>query len=273
MLNESILLPHVRGWRQELIGIGRSKNTVAVRVSYVTRFMRWVDLPLEEITRTHLVGWLAEHPTWEKDTRRSAIASLRGFFTWAHRTGLVTVNAAADLPSAGRKRAVPAPAADYDVMEAIRQSPEWVALAIEVIATCGLRRSEVATLKDSLIQPDGQGWIIRVTGKGDVTRIIPCPPHLALRLKKRKGWTFPGGQHGHVSAGWLGKMISRALPPGVTAHKLRHRFASVSYAKTHDLRAIQELLGHASLATTQVYVRVSTTETREAAQAAWHIAA
>lgn len=262
----------LQGWQQELQSAGRARETILVRVRYARRFLQDSEVPLPDIQRQDIIAWLAQHD-WQKDTRRSATASLRGFFKWAYKSQIIGHNPADDLPSVGRKRPVPSPAADWDVMQAMREAPEWVSLAIEIMATCGLRRFEVATLKDSDIQPEGQGWIMRVHGKGDVTRIVPCPPGLAIRLRRRKGWIFPGGQQGHVSAGWLGKRISRVLPPGVTAHKIRHRFASVSYSKTHDLRALQELLGHASLATTQAYVRVSTAETREAAQAAWQIAA
>lgn len=270
MTTNSILL---RGWRDELIAAGRAHGTITVRIGYVRRFLNATPKPLDNITRQDLITWMASHEDWSKDTRRSCTASMRGFWEWAKRAGYVCESPAGDLPSVGRKRPVPNPAADFHVMDAMRQAPEWVALAIEIMATCGLRRFEVAHLKDSDVRAEGQGWTITVSGKGDVTRVVPCPPHLAIRLRKRKGWIFPGGQGGHVSPGWLGKMISRHLPEGVTAHKLRHRFASVSYSHTRDLRALQELLGHASLATTQVYVRVSTEDTREAAEAAWKIAA
>ena len=51
---------------------------------------------------------------------------------------------------------------------------------------------------------------------------------------------------------YLGKLVSEALGPGYTAHMLRHRFASLAYAVERDLRAVQELLGHAKIETTQV---------------------
>jgi len=73
--------------------------------------------------------------------------------------------------------------------------------------------------------------------------------------------------------GWLGKLIARYLPDGWTPHKLRHRFATVAYGDAHDLRAVQQLLGHASVATTQVYVAVRGDAVTTAASAAWRIAA
>ncbi len=201
------------------------------------------------------------------------MASMRGFWRWAVAAGHVAQDVTITLPTMGRARPLPRPAADYDVITAMREAPPWVSFAVEIMATCGLRRTEVALLRASDVAPEGQGWTLQVTGKGEVDRVVPCPPHLAMRIRKSGGWVFPGGQNGHVSPGWLGKMVSRYLPEGVTGHKLRHRYASVAYSHTHDLRAIQELLGHASVATTQVYVAVSTADTRHAATSAWKIAA
>lgn len=263
----------LRGWRTELVAIGRSKGTIAVRLSHVRRFLQHVDLPPAEIQRQHIINWLADHPDWAKDTRRSCVASMRGFWRWAVAAGHVDQDVTITLPTMGRARPLPRPAADYDVITAMREAPPWVSFAVEIMATCGLRRAEVAHLRASDVQPEGQGWTLQVTGKGEVDRVVPCPPHLAMRIRKSGGWVFPGAQNGHVSPGWLGKMVSRHLPEGVTGHKLRHRYASVAYSHTRDLRAIQELLGHASVATTQVYVAVSTADTRHAATSAWKIAA
>ncbi|WP_022899139.1 tyrosine-type recombinase/integrase, partial [Humibacter albus] len=79
---------------------------------------------------------------------------------------------------------------------------------------------------------------------------------------------FPGRVDGHLSAAYVSKLISRALPEGVTAHPLRHRFASRAYAAERDIRAVQELLGHASVATTQIYTAVPDAALRRAALAA-----
>ncbi|WP_245945875.1 tyrosine-type recombinase/integrase [Corynebacterium senegalense] len=140
------------------------------------------------------------------------------------------------------------------------------------MATCGLRRAECACLRVDDVIAVGQGWTLRVVGKGGHERVVPCPPHLARRIRARRGgWVFPGGQRGHVSPGWLGKQVSRALGDGGTAHTLRHRYASVAYGHTHDLRAVQTLLGHASVATTQVYTAVDDAAVRDVAVSAWRI--
>ncbi len=88
---------------------------------------------------------------------------------------------------------------------------------------------------------------------------------MAHALLARPGhWTFPGRIDGHMSADWLGKLVARALPGDWTAHNLRHRFATLVYAETHDIRTVQELLGHARITTSQVYTLVDDQAKREA---------
>lgn len=263
----------LRGWRAELSAAGRVKGTIDVRLSHVRRCLDAVGKPAVEVTRGDLVEWMSVQD-WSPATRRSVRASLRGFFGWLADSRGLDVNAAEGLPTVATPRAVPRPASDFDVMRSMREAPGWVAFAIEIMATCGLRRAECATLRVDDVVPVGQGWVLRVVGKGGHTRVVPCPPGLALRIRRRGGgYVFPGGQNGHVSPGWLGKQVSRVMGPGLTAHTLRHRFASVAYSSSHDLRAVQELLGHASVATTQVYTAVDDSSLREAASGAWRIAA
>ena len=79
-------------------------------------------------------------------------------------------------------------------------------------------------------------------------------------------FTSPAG--GHLTPGHVGKLIGRALPDGVTAHMLRHRCATAAYAGTRDLRAVQELLGHARPETTAAYVATPGEAIRAAVAAA-----
>jgi site-specific recombinase XerD len=79
---------------------------------------------------------------------------------------------------------------------------------------------------------------------------------------------FPGRNGGHVTPEWVGELCANALPNGWTLHALRHLFATKAYAATHDLRAVQILLGHSSPSVTQRYVAVGAAELRAVMAAA-----
>ena len=120
-------------------------------------------------------------------------------------------------------------------------------------AHAGLRRSEIAALHT---QDYTNGWL-HITGKGGHTRCIPAHHELLPHLEaKQTGYYFPGRFTGHRSSDNIAKKISRLLGPGRTPHQLRHWFATTVYAQSHNLRAVQELLGHADISTTQRYIGV-----------------
>ncbi|WJZ03568.1 tyrosine-type recombinase/integrase [Corynebacterium freiburgense] len=260
----------LRGWRKELAAAGRSDGTLGVRTSHTRRVLNSIGVPLHDVRRHHLISWLAQCK-YAPETRRQVIISLRMFFAWLLAQNKISANPAESLPAVARPRKSPMPAADYQIIKAMQEAPAWVALAVEIMTTCGLRRFEVAKLRSLDVQAIGNLWTIHVIGKGGHSRYVPCPPHLAIKLTAKQGYVFPGGQNGHVSAGWLGKQISKYLPAGITSHKLRHRYASVAYRSHHDLRAVQQLLGHASVATTEAYTAVDPSSVIETASAAWRI--
>ena len=78
---------------------------------------------------------------------------------------------------------------------------------------------------------------------------------------------------GHLAPATVGIMVARELPGDWTCHTLRHRFASVAYRQDRDIRAVQELLGHTSVTTTQIYTAVPDGAKRRAAAAAYIVAA
>lgn len=82
------------------------------------------------------------------------------------------------------------------------------------------------------------------------------------------GYLFSGQIDGHISPGHVGVLLSRLMPAGWSMHKLRHRYATRGYAGTGNLRAVQEALGHASVATTQRYTAVSSAQVRAVTEAA-----
>lgn len=102
------------------------------------------------------------------------------------------------------------------------------------------------------LEQDLLGWSLIVHGKGSNLRTVQLSPPLALALRALpRGCAFPGDDDGYLSPRWGGKPMTNLIPKGHTMHSLRHRFATRTHALEHDVFAVQELLGHASPATTQ----------------------
>lgn len=143
-------------------------------------------------------------------------------------------------------------------------------LAIVLMLYGGLRCIEVARIIGERM--DFVGGIMTVHGKGDRWRRVPINPVVveaanAAGVPSGGFWYPARGRSGHVLAGSVSETVSgvmrRAAVPG-SAHSLRHWFATTLVEEGVDLRTVQLLLGHSSLATTQVYVRASSAAARAA---------
>ncbi|WP_170228547.1 tyrosine-type recombinase/integrase [Nesterenkonia populi] len=163
------------------------------------------------------------------------------------------------------------PVADQLISEALNTASSRDALLIELMSFCGLRASETASLRFDQIETATGTKLLRITGKGDKTRRVPLPRTIAQKIAledHERIFLFPGYQSDHLRSASVSKIIRQTFPAGVTAHMLRHRFATRVYSQTGDLRAVQELLGHASLATTETYLGVDQEAVWQAARAA-----
>lgn len=130
----------------------------------------------------------------------------------------------------------------------------------------GMRRAEVACVhpQNDMVR-DLVGWSLVVHGKGARKRVLPLPNDLADALRAAgDGYLFPNPAGGHLSPHWVGALVRRAIGDGTTMHQLRHLCATELHDQTHDLRLVQTVLGHASVATTQRYVAVDESRMRDA---------
>ncbi len=141
-------------------------------------------------------------------------------------------------------------------------------LIMRLLYATGLRVSECVNLKTSDMElKNNIAWVR--AGKGGKDRPIFFSDKLSKELERyiqtldeEEQYLFPGRSNGHLSTRNLQKIISNAakkakIPKKVTAHKLRHSFATHNLDKGVDIRIIQELLGHSDLSTTQIYTHVS----------------
>ncbi|WP_082829089.1 tyrosine-type recombinase/integrase [Microbacterium sp. TNHR37B] len=196
--------------------------------------------------------------------------ALRGFYSWARIVGRMDDNPAASIPSIRAVPGIPRPAPEHAVRVGRRNADARVRLMIELAVNAGLRCCEVCKVHTDDVLPDLVGWSLLVRGKGKRQRTVPLSDELAHALRDRDaGYVFPGRVDGHLSAARVSELVSEALPPGVTAHPLRHRYGTRAYELGgRDIRAVQELLGHAYVSTTQVYTFVSDESKRRASLAA-----
>ncbi|OZE95062.1 hypothetical protein CH302_19160 [Rhodococcus sp. 15-2388-1-1a] len=259
----------ISSWDEWLRAAGKSAETRYTRTYHLRRLAHdHPDVHPWQMTDGHVVTWMANHE-WKAETRRSYRSSLRVFFRWAQARGHITVDPSHELPPVPIPRARPRPAPNDIVEDALDTVDPRVKLMLLVLVFTGIRRGECSRLHTNQIERDLYGWQLRVIGKGGHERIIPIDDALAATLRLLPpGWFFPGQINGHLSASYVGKLVSRAMADGWTAHNLRHRYASLAYSVERDIRATQELLGHASVTTTQIYTFVPEESLRRAAAGA-----
>lgn len=257
-------------WERHQIAIAVPPTTRGLRLYYLHRLsLRFPSGP-QEVTFEGLIDWLADH-TWALNTRRTVRTSLRAFWTWLMATGRAETSPVHQLPGIRAPRPKPRPTPEEAYHEGLANSLPREQLMIRLAAVCGLRRGEIARIHTDDISSDLDGHALRVKGKGGHERWVPLTAQLAGELRALpRGWVFPSKQSksGHLEADRVGKLVAIALPANWTCHTLRHRCASVAYAAEKDLRAVQELLGHASPDTTAIYVAVPDGAIRRAVEAA-----
>jgi site-specific recombinase XerD len=256
-------------WTNWMRAADLSPQTVELRlwqIRHVAVKMARSGTALMSADLEHLVTFLASEP-WKPNTRRAYRASLRAFFAWLQLAGQRVDNPAALLPPVKVPRAVPRPAPEEAMAVALSIAAPDVALMVQLAGICGLRRGEIARvrLEDLIHDVVGDDALV-VTGKGGHERIVPITAEMAIdiRLRGTNGWLFPSPRREGkpLTAGAVGKMVAAVLPDHWACHSLRHRCGTVAYQSLRDIRAVQELLGHAKIDTTTIYTKVPTDSLR-----------
>jgi integrase/recombinase XerC len=248
---------------------------------------------LDNAELSDLRSWLARQQATgaaRASVQRRA-AAIRVFWEWAHQTGRTGRNLAAGLKSPKKQRRLPATvdqkAAATMLAEAARRAEEAggpvgirdVAI-LEVLYATGIRVSELCGL--DLADVDTERRVLRVFGKGAKERSVPvgAPAMRALDrwLAEGRGIlsgprsgnaVFVGERGARIDPRVVRRIVHRALglaegAPDLGPHGLRHAMATHLLEGGADLRSVQEMLGHASLATTQIYTHVTTDRLRRA---------
>lgn len=227
---------------------------------------------------THLMirRWIASlHGGCAKSTVGRKVATLRSFFRHLQRLGMVAANPAELVSAPRREKKLPYHLAIDEVTALVAAPSDEGPLPLrdrailELLYSSGLRVSELTSL--DLRHLDISARLVRVSGKGGKERIVPVGSH-ALRALSAYRATRPdvsqdaplflNARGGRLTRRGVALIVDRhmlriAALRKVSPHTLRHTFATHLLEGGADLRAIQELLGHASLSTTQKYTHVS----------------
>lgn len=246
-----------------LAAIGRPATTIALRRGQLEHLARSVAVAPTLVTLDLLTGWFSTQQ-WKPETRRSMRAAVRGFFSWAHENGHVEVDPSARMPQIRVPRASARPCPEQTYRQALMKATPRQALMLRLAAEAGLRRAEIAKVHvDDLTGSPGR-YSLLVHGKGANERVIPINDGLAADIARAENWLFPSLRGEHLTPRAVGVICSELLGEGVTLHMLRHRFATRAYRATRNIRAVQRMLGHSSLAITERYLECDDDEMRAA---------
>jgi site-specific recombinase XerC len=256
--------------QQALGNLGRD---TAIRDGY--RLRRFADSfgqrPLDQLTARAVERWLMSLEHLSAGTRRLNLSNVRSFCRWLIERDLIRRDPTARI-RVRKPRTVPRGLTRDQVVRLVAALPDLRALVIVVLMIqCGLRCCEVSRLE--VADYDAHDQTIRVVGKGGHERVLPVPvlaqhvlrAHLVERgtvggpmvqSRNRPGRALVALTISTLMAGWMRDAgIKVAAHDGVSAHALRHTCASDVLDKCGNVRTVQTMLGHKSLATTEVYLR------------------
>ncbi len=234
---------------------------------------------LASLTLGDFRAWLAANAAHEVSaaSRARAVAGVRNFYKWLDRSGQLHNPAIELLKTPKSPRRLPRPVTEAEAkglvsLAAESEKDEWVGLRDEALFTllygAGLRLGEALSLTRADVKDADR---ITVTGKGSKQRNVPLLPVVRTAVEKYLGaCPYALKPSAPIFIGARGDKLNPAvaqrsmrslrrqmgLPDSVTPHALRHSFATHLLASGADLRSLQELLGHSSLSTTQLYTKV-----------------
>jgi integrase/recombinase XerC len=265
----------------------RTVELYALDLHKLSENARKSEVALLQVQNAHIRRWIAQMHAGGRSGRGIGLilSGWRGFYTWLGREGLVKSNPVLDVKAPKAPKPLPkALSVDDAVQLAEFESDEadpWLeardAAIVELLYGCGLRVGELVGL-DAQASGTAKGWLdlqggeAHVLGKGSKRRTVPVGSKaiaavqhwLDLRGSQphaQQPALFIGRKGARLSAQAIWQRLrQRGLQAGLATpvhpHMLRHSFASHMLQSSGDLRAVQELLGHANIATTQVYTRL-----------------
>jgi integrase/recombinase XerC len=278
-------LEHLRGERHASAHTLRAYRNELGRFSeYLGPEIRWNDI--DHVFLRGFLSSLLSHGLSKVSVAR-ALAALRSMYKWLAREGVVQQNPAKLVSSPKLPRKLPRVPTTEEMNGLLNSElpeaaafPERDRAIFELLYGCGLRNSELVGIELNDIEETN--GVILVRGKGKKQRYVPLEgaAHEALQayrparhkvlleMKKASRKLFINRRGGPLTTRSVGRIVkqiavAKGLPPDIHPHTLRHAFGTHMLTEGADLRAIQELLGHERLSTTQKYTQLSITHVME----------
>lgn len=263
---------HIEAWKR----LRRQPSTLAER----ERILRALPCKPESLTREIFDPWWIGRQMRDDGELKAArsvaadLSHLKTFYKWMVGEGHIMIDPVAHAKSPSLPKSRPRPTKEPDLAIAIKSANPMVARMLALAAFAGLRSAEISHLDwDDIDLSSRMLWVRH--GKGDKDRSVPIGVALAAYLGTAETGaviTSPGGKP--LSAKAVSSRINRhmrSLGLNTTAHKLRARYATTALEKSGNLILVKELLGHTSVATTQLYLLASNSEARALADAVGEI--
>jgi integrase/recombinase XerD len=264
---------------------GLSDNTLSAYRNDLTQFALWLELnnspDLLAVERAQLMDYMALRSEQQRSPRSSArlLSSLRRFYTWCRRERLLEEDPTRLLSAPKLGRPLPDTLSEAEVEKLLDAPDSKTTLGLrdrtmlELLYATGLRVSELVSLQEQ--QVNLRQGVVRVTGKGQKERLVPMGEVAIDWLRRYTNEARPELAAGQMSAElfltqrksgmtrqafwYLIKRYARqvGIQAHLSPHTLRHAFATHLLNHGADLRAVQMLLGHSNISTTQIYTHVA----------------
>lgn len=247
-----------------------SNHTVDGYIRDVERFLRFVNKDIESVEPddiSNFISFLKRNGMEVASTNR-ALSAIKTFYKFMIKKKLIKVNPAAIVESGKMEKRLPKPVDYENIIKLINIADNLRdKIIFELLYACGARRSELVNIKVSDINFHRK--CVRLFGKGQKERIVPLYDGILNRIKElistqNSKWLFPSVKvpGNHLSNRRLNEIVSYWVSKAgldgmdITPHKFRHALATNLYERGADIRAIQDMLGHVSINTTNLYTRV-----------------
>lgn len=264
--------------------LAKVRNGAAART--VTELIRSADA---ELVRTFL-AFLGEQQ-YSAATMARKIATLRSFFKWGDKRGVTAGNPMTTIRTPRQAKRLPKAITIEQVEQLLSAPGDGEMLGrrdramLETLYSTGIRVSELVGLNATDVDPSGEA--LNVRGKGKKERVVPLGSHALVAIKRYLEMLHADPKFGPAAQSNAntplfinkhgGRLSSRSvrrklakylkqvgLDPTISPHTLRHSFATHLLDNGADLRTVQEMLGHQSLSTTQIYTHLTTTRIQDA---------